>query len=228
MESQAQSHDQLEILDIVSSSLAAFAALLGVSAVVYAASISRKHLQEYRLQKQAEYRPYVVVRLFVEAPFVGLELANLGRVAAKSIKVVFVPPLESTFIPETTSTPFGVEISYLAPSETRRMLTGGFKPAGREDARPSGRYEILIDYCSDGALPNAVDDSRYSYTQIVDFAELFPPHTTVSPYQVKHLDTLASELKEIRMGLKTLNSNIERLAPKSPDTDTSQIADSGG
>jgi hypothetical protein len=112
---------------VMSGDVAAAAAFASALILLGAVLVARRQLRKARRLREAQFRPFVVVDLFVkQPPLVYLTITNVGPVQAKNVRVRFTPPIVSSM--DDRGTPvselqiFREGIAYLAPGKEHRTL----------------------------------------------------------------------------------------------------------
>jgi hypothetical protein len=104
-------------------------------------------------QLRAQLRPFVVVDLDIQPPFVQLVISNLGSSLARDVQFEFTPPLESSMASARGKTPIGDVslfrdgIPSLAPRKRLFVLFDDGRT--RTDAALPDRFDVTLSYRGD-------------------------------------------------------------------------------
>lgn len=184
--------------DVVSALGAGLEALVVGGALIYA----RGQFKEARTLREQQTRPFVVVDLDTQShpPIIGLSVANIGQTVARNVRVVFEPPLRTTFYPDQAWPPsslFSKGIPTLPPNKKiETLLDNG---PDRFQAKLDDAYTAVVTYGGDG-------EATYLDTYILDIGMFYG----LEYIPLRGLSDIHKELRQIRAEVEKWRGPAQR------------------
>jgi hypothetical protein len=113
-------------------------------------------------QLRAQFRPFVIVDLDIQPPFIQLVISNLGSSLARDVRFEFTPPLESSLAAARGKTPIGDVslfrdgIPSFAPGKRLVVLFDNGRT--RTDAALPDRFDVTLSYRGDPLRGRFIDN----------------------------------------------------------------------